>query len=57
MTTTQAIRRAIVRTYLFGRTLRRLARDAEAELRARGIEPDPRIPVLDQLVEAERSGR
>jgi hypothetical protein len=47
------IRLATIQTYLFGRALRVLARDAAAELRAKGIEPDPRIPVLDQLAESE----
>ena len=36
-----------------GRIFQGMAADAEVELRRRGIEPDPNIPVLDQLAEAE----
>lgn len=47
--TAKGMRVAAIQVYLFSRTLRRMARDAESELRARGVEPDPRIPILDQL--------
>jgi hypothetical protein len=51
--TPRAIQRATEQMEEFGRHMESLARDAEAELRARGIKPDPHIPVLDQLAEAE----
>jgi hypothetical protein len=39
----------------FEATMRRIARDAEAELAVRGIERDTSIPVLDQLAAIEEA--
>lgn len=44
---------SIVAIEEFGRIMEKMAREAEAELKARGIERDDRVPVLDQLAEVE----
>jgi len=44
---------AIAAVEEFGRVAEKMAREAEAELEARGIKRDPHIPALDQLALVE----